>query len=129
MLTAKHTNRVCKDFGIKNLDKYHDLYLKSHTLLLAVFENFRKMCLEIYKLDPARFLSVPGLAWQASLKETKAELELLTDIMLLMVEKRIRWGICLSINRYTKANNKSMKDYDKNKELIYMVGQCRKSCQ
>ena len=87
------------------------------------------MCLEIYILDPARFLSVPGLAWQASLKETKAELELLTDIMLLMVEKRIRWGICLSINRYTKANNKSMKDYDKNKELIYMAGQCRKSCQ
>ena len=44
-----HAKRVCKDFKIKTLDKYHDLYLKSDTLLLAdVFKNFRKMCLKIY---------------------------------------------------------------------------------
>ena len=52
------------------------------------------MCLEIYELDPAKFLSAPGLAWQAALKKTKVKLDLLTDIdMLLMVEKSIRGGI------------------------------------
>ena len=75
---------------------YHYLYLKTDTLLLAdVFENFRKMCLKIYHLDSAKFLSAPGLAWQAVLKNTEVKLELLTDTdMLLMVEKGIRGGIC-----------------------------------
>ena len=65
------------------------MYVRSDTLLLAdVFENFKNMCLEIYELDPAKFLSVPGLAWQAALKKTKLKLDLLTDIdMLLMVKK------------------------------------------
>ena len=57
--------RIFKDFEIKNLGVYHDLYLKSDTLLLVVFKNFRKMCLKIYHLDPVKFLSPPGLAWQA----------------------------------------------------------------
>ena len=53
--------RVCKDFQIKNLGEYHDLFVRSDTLLLAgVFENFRNMCVRIYKLDPAKFLSTPG---------------------------------------------------------------------
>ena len=73
------------------------------------------------KKYPGKFLSPPGLAWKATLKKTEVKLELLTDIdMLLMVEKRIRQGICHSINRYTEANNKYMKDYDKNKELPYL---------
>ena len=86
--------RVFKDFEIKILGEYHDLYLKSDTLLLAdVFENFSKMCLNIYQLDPAKFISAPGLAWQAALKKTVVKLELLTDIdMLLMFEKGIRGG-------------------------------------
>ena len=80
-----------------------------------------EMCLEIYELDPAKFLSAPGLAWQAALKKTKVELALLTDIdMLLMVEKSIRGGICHSISRYAKANNKYMKDYDENKQSSYL---------
>ena len=68
------------------------MYVQSHTLLLAdVFENFRNKRIEIYKLDPAHFLSAPGLAWQACLKKTGVELKLLTDIdMLLTVEKGIR---------------------------------------
>ena len=65
------------------------------------------MCLEVYQLDPAKFLSAPVLPWQATLKKTEVKLELLTDIaMLLMVEKGNRGGICRSINRYVKANNK-----------------------
>ena len=67
-------------------------------LLADVFENFKNMCIEIYKLDPAKFVSAPGLAWQAALKKTKLKLDLLTDIdMLLMVEKGMRGGICHSI--------------------------------
>ena len=83
--------RVCKDFEIKSLGEYHNLYVQSNTLLLAdVFENFRNKCLEIYELDPAKFLSAQGLAWLAALKKTKVKLDPLTGIdMLLMVEKGI----------------------------------------
>ena len=90
------------------------MYVESDTLLLAdVFENFRNKCIEIYELDPAHFLSASGLAWQACLKKTEVKLELLTKVdMLLMVEKGIRGGICHAINRYTKANNVYMKNYD-----------------
>ena len=74
------------------------------------------MCLKIYQLDPAKFLSAPGLPWQAALKKTEVKLELLIDIdMLLVVEKGSRGGICNTIHRYGKANNKYMKDYDKKK--------------
>ena len=86
-----YSKKVCKDFEIKSLGEYHDMYFKSNELLQAdVFENFRKMCLKIYHLDPAKFFSAPGLAWQAALKKTEVKLELLTHIdMLLMVEKAI----------------------------------------
>ena len=92
-----HTKRVCKDSELKSLGEYHDLYLKTNTLLLAdVFENFRKMCLKLYHSDPVKFLSPPGLALQAALKKTEVKLKLLTDIdMLLMVEKGIRGGIVM----------------------------------
>ena len=76
----------------KNLGEYHDFYVQSDTTLLAdVFESFRDKCIEIYDLDPAHFLSAPGLAWQACLKKTKVELELLTDNdMLIMLEECVR---------------------------------------
>ena len=91
-------------------------------MLADVFENFRNKCIEIYKLDPAHFLSAPGLAWQACLKKTKVELELLTDIdMLLMVEKGTRGGICQAIHRYAKANNKYMKNYNKDVISSYLM--------
>ena len=65
---------------------------KALLLLLAdVFENLRNTCLEIHELDPALFLTAPGLAWQGALKKTKVNLDLLNDIdMLLMVEKSMR---------------------------------------
>ena len=117
-----HAKRVCNYFEIKKLGEYHDLYLESDVSLLAdVFENFRKMCLKIYQLDPIRFISAPRLAQQDALKKTEIKLELSTDIdMLLMVKKGIRSGICHTINRYAKANNKYMKDDDKNKESSYL---------
>ena len=107
---------------LNNLGDYRDLYVQSDTLLLAdVFENLRDMCLKEYELDPAHFLSLPGLAWQACLKKTNIELELLTDYdMLLMVEEGIRGGICHSIHRYAKANNKYMKNYNNNEESSYI---------
>ena len=94
--------RVCKEFEIKSLGEYHDLYVQSDTVLLAdVFENFRNMCLEIHELDSAKFLTAPRLAWQAALKKIKVNLHLLTDVdMSLMVEKGIRGGnisLCLLI--------------------------------
>ena len=96
--------------------------MQSDTLLLAdVFENFRNVCIKVYELDPAHFLSLPGLAWQACLKKTNVKLELLTDNdMLLMVEEGIRGGIYHSIHRYAKANNKYMKKCNKNEESSYI---------
>ena len=83
----RHGNNVLKRFEFETLGQYHDLYVQSDTLLLAdAFENFRDMCIKQYEPDPAHFLSLPGLAWQAFLKKTNIELELLTDYdMLLMV--------------------------------------------
>ena len=114
----RHGNNVFNKFKLNNLGDYHDLYVQSDTLLLGdVFENFRDMCLKEHEPDPAHFLSLPGLAWQACLKKTNIELELLTDYdMLLMVEEGIRGGICHSIHRYAKANNKNMKNYNNNNE-------------
>ena len=118
----RHANNVFKEFKLENLGDYHDLYVQSNTLLLAyVFNNFRDMCIKEYELDPGHFLSLPGLAWQACLKKTNIELELLTDYdMLLMVEEGIRGGICHSKHRYAKANNKYMKNYNKDEELSYI---------
>ena len=94
------------------------MYAQCHILLLAdVFEKFRDTCIDIYGLDPSYFLSAPGLARQSCLKKTEVKLELLTDYhMLLEIEDGIRGGMCQSTHSYAKANNKYMKNYDKNIE-------------
>ena len=91
------------------------MYVQCDTLLLAdVFENFRDKYIKIYELDPAHFVSTPGLAWQACLKKTEVNLELLANIdLLLMVEEGIRGGMCQATHRYAKANNKYLKNYNK----------------
>ena len=106
----EHVNKVWKEFGLKDLGEYHDLYLKMDVILLAnVFEAFKKVCLKNYGLDPAHFYTAPGLAWKACLKKTRIRLELLLDHdMLLMFERGIRGGITQSVNRCTKANNPYM---------------------
>ena len=81
-----HANKVFKEFKLKHLGEYHDLHVQIDTLLLAdVSENFRNMCIKVYELDPANFLTAPGLAWQACLQKTDVKLELLTDFDMLCV--------------------------------------------
>ena len=109
-----HAQNVWEIFDMKTMRDYHDLYLKSDVLLLSdVFENFRDVCMNNYRLDPIFYYTAPGLAWDACLKITKVELELLEDYeMLMMVEKGIRGGVSMISTRYGKANNPYMKDYD-----------------
>ena len=108
----KHALAVWEEFGMKTCKDYHDLYNVSDVLLLAdVFENFRGVCMENDQLDPAWYYTAPGLAWDAALKITEVELELLSDPdMLLMIEKGIRGGISMISNRHGKANNSYMDD-------------------
>ena len=91
-----HAQKVFREFGLRNLADYHELHVQRDTLLLVdVFKNFSNKCIEIYELELPHFLSAPRLAWQDCLKKTEVELELLTNIdMLLMIEKGIRGGIC-----------------------------------
>ncbi|CAH3018101.1 unnamed protein product, partial [Porites evermanni] len=118
----QHASNVWDTFKCKSLRDYHDLYLKTDVLLLAdVFENFRKTCLKHYKLDPAHYYTSPGLAWDACLKETGQELQLLNDYdMLMMIEKGIRGGITHISKRYAEANNKYMKSYNPDEESTFI---------
>ena len=118
-----HAQKVWDTFNLRNLGEYHDLYVQSDTALPAdVFENFRDKCIEIYELDPAHFLTAPGLAWNSCLKKNEVELELLTNNDVLnMLEKGIRGEICQASYRYAKSNNKYMKNYDKNKESTFLI--------
>ena len=86
-----------------------------------MFENFRDKCIKIYELHSVHFVSAPGLAWQACLKKTGVNLELLTNIdMLLMVEEEIREGMCQAIYRHAKSNDNYMKNCDKNIKSSYL---------
>ena len=117
-----HAQKVWDVFDMKTVRDYHNLYLKSDVLLLSdVFENFRDVCLDNYRLDPAFYYTAPGLAWDACLKITKVRLELLTDYdILMMVEKGIRGGVSMISTRYGKANNPYMKDYDPDQPTKYI---------
>ena len=107
-----HARKVWKTFEMKTLQDYHDLYNETDVLLLAdVFENFRDICIKNHKLDPAHYYTAPGLTWDAALKITEVELELLPDIdMLLIVEEGTRGGVSMTSNRYGKSINKYMGD-------------------
>ena len=112
----KHAKTVRNAFKIKNL------FVQCDTLQLAdVFEQFRNLCLKEYELDPAYFVSTPGLAMEACLKMTGVKLELLTNIdMMLMFEKGIRGALTQTVRRYAAANNKYMPNYDANVVSSYL---------
>ena len=118
-----HVLNVWKTWKMKTLKEYLELYNISDVLLLAdVFENFRDICLKNYGLDPVYYYTAPGLAWDACLKMTGVNLELLSDVdKLLMIEKGIRGGISIISNRYGKANNKYMKDFNKKELSKYLM--------
>ena len=102
---------------------YHDLHLKTDVLLLAnVFEKFINTCLEYYGLDPCHYFSSPGLSWDAMLKMTGIELELISDIdMHLFIEKGMRGGISYIAKRCSEANNKYTQSYDANKPSEFII--------
>ena len=121
----QHAQNVWNEFGLSSMGEYHDLYLKSDILLLTdVFENFRKACQQYYELDPAHYFTAPGLSWDAMLKMTKTKLELISDVdMFQFIEKGMRGGISYIANRYGKANNKYMENYnpkDATKYIVYL---------
>ncbi len=116
---------VWNTFGCKTFKDYHDLYLITDVLLLAdVFENFRNVCMNNYSLDPCHYYTAPGLAWDASLKMTGVELDLLIDYnMYLFIEKGMRGGNSMIAHRYAKANNKYLNDYnpdEKSSHIMYL---------
>ena len=107
---------------MNSLADYQDLYVQSDTLLFVdIFENFRDMSLKIYELDPAYIVLLPGFAWHACLKIAGTNLELITDInMLLMTESGMRGGVFHVIHSYAEANNKYMNNYDENQASSFL---------
>ena len=114
--------KVWKAFNCKTMKDYHDLYLKTDVLLLAdIMTEFRRVCKEVYELDALHYYTAPGLAWDAMLKITEVEIDLISDPdMYLMVEKGIRGGISTIMKRDAKANNKYTKGYDKDQMSVYI---------
>ena len=119
----EHAQKVWTHFDIKNMGEYHDLYLKTDVILLAdIFENFRDVCLKHYKLDPAWYYTSPGLSWDALIKKTEIKLDLLSNInMILFIEAGIRDGVSMISNRYGKANNKYMENYNPDEESKFIT--------
>ena len=111
-------NNIWNVFKINTMGDYHDLYLKTDDLFLAnVFEKFINTCLDYYGLDHCHYFNSPGLSWNAMLKMTEIELELISDIYIhLFIEKEIRSGISCIAKRHSKTNNKYMECYDSSKE-------------
>ncbi len=113
-----------KSFGCETMRDYHDLYLKTDVLLLAdIMTEFRKTCENTYGLDPLHYYTAPGLAWDAMLKYTEIELDLISDPnMYQMIEREgIRGGISSIMKRYSIANHKYLKDYDPQKPSQYIL--------
>ena len=115
--------QIWKHFDIKNMGEYHDLHLKTHVLLLTdVFENFRDMCLSYYGLDPVYYYTLPNFAFDAMLKLTGIEIDLVyNQEMYEMIEAGLRGGMTQTTCKKVEANNKYMgSDYDSSKESSYI---------
>jgi hypothetical protein len=128
----ERAKQVWKTFKCSKLMDYHNLYLTADVLLLSdIWANFRDVCYKIYNLDASYYYTAPSLSWDAwlyhsTLENKKVgksfEIELITDIdMYLFVEQNIRGGLSQISKRYAKANNKYMKNYDKNSIDEYIL--------
>ena len=119
----ERAKNVWNAFKMKTMGHYHDLYLMTNVFLLAdVFENFIKMYLSYYGLDPCHYFSSPGLSWDAMLKMTGIELELISDIdMHMFIEKGMRGGISYIAKTHSKANNKYTENYDSSKKNVFIM--------
>ena len=106
----EHVDKVWYTFKCKKLLDYLLLYLKVDVLLLCdVFDNFRK----VYNIDLCQYYTTTGLSWDAKLKTTYIELELLTDSNTYNFVKRgIRGGSVQCSKRHVTANNKYVSNYD-----------------
>ena len=118
-----HAQAVWSHFGMKTFKDYHDLYLKTDVLLLAdVFESFRAMAKANYHLDVLHYYGAPGFAWDAMLRMTGVELELMSDPdQSLLIEKGIRGGLSMISQRYARANNPLVEGYDGSKPSNYLM--------
>ena len=120
----QHAQRVWTEFGCHSLKDYQDLYLKTDVMILTdVFENFRHLGHENYRLDPAHYVSSPQLSWDAMLLFTGCELELISDPeMFNQISPGIRGGVSMIVHRYAKANNPEMGAlYNANEPLSYIT--------
>ena len=118
-----HARQVWETFQMTSFGQYHDLYLQTDVLLLVdVFENFRQMCLDYYQLDAAHYFTSPNLAWDAMLKMTEVDLQLLNDIdMVLMIEQGMRGGVSVVNKKYARANNVHVSGYDPTKPTTWLT--------
>ena len=112
-------NDIC---NVLKMNTMGDLYLKEDVLLLAdMFEKFTNTCLDYYGLDLCHYFISPRLSWDAMLKMTRIELDLISNIdMQLFIEKGMRGGISYIAKRHSKANNKYMQYYDSSKRSKYI---------
>ena len=118
-----HAKDVWKTFSMSTMREYHDLYLKTDVLLLAdVFEHFRDMALEHFKVDPCHYVTAPGMFFDALLNISDVELELISDPeMYDFVERAKRGGVSSIMKQYAKANNKHVGDrYDPSEPSSYV---------
>ena len=118
-----HAQKLWETFGCKTLGDNSNLYCRTDVLLLAdVFETFRRTCQKQYGLDPAQYYTSPGLSWDALLKKTGVELELLTDFdQHLFIEKGLRGGISMASKRHARANNSLVEGYDPGQPSSYIL--------
>ena len=118
----QHAEKVWNHYNIKTLGEYADLYQITDVLHLAdIFENFRRICLNQYHLDPCHYYTAAGLSWDAMLKFTEIQLDFITDQFTLeFFERQIRGGLSTAIHRFAQANNKYLPNYDNTKPSTFL---------
>ena len=111
----EHARKVYNHFKCKNMGEYSDLYLATDVLLLThIFENFRRLAKSMYDLDVCHYFTAPGMSWDAMLKVTGIELDILTDI------EKFEFIIHNSNIKEAIANNKDMKNYDEKASAVHL---------